>query len=284
MTPAGGGTVTPASGGFYDAGASVTLTAVADAGYVFNGWTGAANPSGSATATVVMSGPQRVTASFQSTRPAPPQIGGVLNGGSFLQGQAAPNSILSLFGTNLSCTPTPQVLVNGVQAPVLFSSGTQINFVIPASLGSTGNATLQVVCNGVSSQAGTLALSPANPAIFTLTETGTGQGAVLNQDYTANGAQSPASLGSYIFVYGTGFGDLSPAGSDGLQHLALPVTASIGGVPAQVTYAGEAPGFTSGLQQINILIPENAPVGLTVPIQLFVNGVSTQSGVSIAIQ
>jgi uncharacterized protein (TIGR03437 family) len=55
-------------------------------------------------------------------------------------------------------------------------------------------------------------------------------------------------------------------------------------VAAQVVYAGEAPFFTSGLQQINILIPEGAPTGLTVPIQLFVNGASTQSGVTIAIQ
>jgi uncharacterized protein (TIGR03437 family) len=55
-------------------------------------------------------------------------------------------------------------------------------------------------------------------------------------------------------------------------------------VAAEVTYAGEAPGFTPGLQQINILIPEDAPVGPAVPIQLMVNGVSTQSGVTVAIQ
>jgi uncharacterized protein (TIGR03437 family) len=283
LTPVGGGTVTPASGGFYNTGATVALTAVPNAGYAFTGWTGA-NPSSSASTTVVMSGPESITASFQASGPAPPQTNGVLNGGSFQPGQATPNTILSLFGTNLSCTPAPQVLVNGVQAQVLFSSGTQINFVIPSGLGGSGNASLQVVCNGVNSPAVTLALSAANPAIFALTETGAGQGAILNQDYTVNGAQSPANLGSYVMVYGTGFGNLSPAGSDGLQHLALPVTAAIGGVAAQVTYAGEAPGFTLGLQQINILIPENAPVGLTVPIQLFVDNLSTQIGVTIAIQ
>ena len=283
-TPAQGGTVTPASGGFYNAGASVTLMATPNTGYVFNGWTGAANPSGSATATVVISGPESIRATFGPAGPPPPQITAVLNGASFQQGQAAPNSILSLFGANLSCTPAPQVLVNGVQAQVLFSSNTQINFVVPGGLGSTGNASVQVACNGVSSQAGTLALKPASPAIFTLTETGTGQGAVLNQNYNVNGAQSPAGLGSYIMVYGTGFGELGPAGADGLQHLTLPVTATIGGVAAQVTYAGEAPGFTSGLQQINILIPEGALGGLTVPLDLFVNGVATRSGVTIAIQ
>jgi uncharacterized protein (TIGR03437 family) len=91
-------------------------------------------------------------------------------------------------------------------------------------------------------------------------------------------------MGSYVSVYVTGFGDLGAPGADGLQHLALPVTASIGGVPSPVTYAGEAPGFTSGLQQVNILVPNNAPVGSAVPIQLVVDGLNTQSGVTLAIQ
>ena len=285
VAPAGSGTIAPASGGFYNAGASVALTAVANAGYVFQTWTGAANPPGNATATVAMSGPETVTANFQPAGGvSPPTIGGVLNGGSFQQGLAAPNTILSLFGTNLSCTPSLQVLVNGVQAQVLFTSNTQINFVIPAGLAGGGNASLQVVCNGVSAQAGTLALSPVNPSIFTQTENGKGQGAVLNVNYSLNGAQWPGIPGSYLLVFGTGFGDLGPAGADGLQRLILPVTATLGGVAAQVVYAGEAPFFTSGLQQINILIPENAPVGPAVPIRLLVDGVSTQSGVTVAIQ
>ena len=284
VTPSGSGSVTPASGGFYNAGASVSLTAVANAGYAFTGWTGAANPAGSATATVAMSGPQSVTASFQVSGAPPPPVDGLLNGGSFQQAQAAPNTILSLFGANVSCTPAPQVLVNGVPAQVLFASATQINFVVPAGLGSTGNASVQIVCNGVTTQAGTLAFASVNPSIFTQTENGIGQGAVLNLNYSLNGPQSPGIPGSYLLVFGTGFGDLGPAGADGLQRLILPVTATIGGVAAQVVYAGEAPFFTSGLQQINILIPEGAPTGLTVPIQLFVNGASTQSGVTIAIQ
>jgi hypothetical protein len=284
VTPTGSGTVTPVSGGFYDAGASVSVTAAANAGYVFKAWTGAANPPGNATAAVVMSAPESITASFQPAGPAPPVIGGVLNGASFQQSLAAPNTILSLFGSNLSCVPAPQVLVNGVQTQVLFASNTQINFVTPASLGSVGSASVQVVCNGVTSQPDALALSPVNPAIFTLTENGTGQGAVLNLNYSVNGTLSPASLGGYIFVYVTGFGDLGSAGADGLQRLTLPVTALIGGIAAQVVYAGEAPGFTIGLQQINVLIPENAPVGSAVPIQLVVDDVSTPSGVTIVIQ
>jgi Divergent InlB B-repeat domain len=134
VAPAGSGTVTPDYGGFYDAGASVTVTALANADYLFNIWTGAANPATSATTAVLMSAPESVTAGFVA------QAASVLNGGSFQPGLAAPDTILTLFGANLGCTPAPHVLVNGVQAQMLFASSTQIDFVVPAGLGSVGNA------------------------------------------------------------------------------------------------------------------------------------------------
>jgi uncharacterized repeat protein (TIGR02543 family) len=58
----GSGSVNP-SGGFYDSGAMVTLTATPDAGYQFSGWsgdlTGAANP-----ATITMNADKNITATF----------------------------------------------------------------------------------------------------------------------------------------------------------------------------------------------------------------------------
>jgi uncharacterized repeat protein (TIGR02543 family) len=64
VSPAGGGTVSVASGGFYNAGSTVNLIATAATGYAFAGWTGAvANPK-SASTTIVMKGPQAVVAQF----------------------------------------------------------------------------------------------------------------------------------------------------------------------------------------------------------------------------
>jgi uncharacterized repeat protein (TIGR01451 family) len=61
--PSVGGTVTPASGSFFDSGSSVTVTALPTSPYTLGSWggavTGASNP-----ATVIMSAAQSVTANF----------------------------------------------------------------------------------------------------------------------------------------------------------------------------------------------------------------------------
>jgi uncharacterized protein (TIGR03437 family) len=51
-----------------------------------------------------------------------------------------------------------------------------------------------------------------------------------------------------------------------------------------VTYAGAVPGLALGVEQINVLVPQNAPVGNAVPVVITANGVSSQSNVTVAIQ
>jgi uncharacterized protein (TIGR03437 family) len=57
----------------------------------------------------------------------------------------------------------------------------------------------------------------------------------------------------------------------------------IGGQPASVAFYGEAPGLISGVMQLNVQIPANAPSG-NVPIFVSVGGTSTQSGVTVSVQ
>ena len=64
--PAAGGTVTPASGGFYDAGAAVNVTATAISGYQFSSWSGPVVAANSAATSVTMSAPEAITANFQA--------------------------------------------------------------------------------------------------------------------------------------------------------------------------------------------------------------------------
>ena len=64
VSPAAGGTVTPVSGGFYDSGKVVPVTAAANAGYGFIGWSGSVANATSAATTVTMIAPMTVTANF----------------------------------------------------------------------------------------------------------------------------------------------------------------------------------------------------------------------------
>jgi len=64
-----GGTVTPASGSYYPANTAVPLMATPYSGYVFSGWTGPVANASSATATVTMTGPETVSASFVAAAP-----------------------------------------------------------------------------------------------------------------------------------------------------------------------------------------------------------------------
>jgi uncharacterized protein (TIGR03437 family) len=206
----------------------------------------------------------------------------IVNAASYAPALAAPNTILSLFGP-IGCA-SPQVTVGGVQAQVLFAGPGQVNFVVPGPAFAGFTTTVQPICNGLPSETVPLQDSPVDPGIFTQTQNGAGQGSVLNSDLSLNGAANPASRGSIVAIYVTGFGSLNPPSADGLSRLANTVTATVGGVDAAVQYAGEAPGYTPGLQQINIQVPAGTPAGANVPIVLSAAGVGTQNGVTIAVQ
>jgi virginiamycin B lyase len=65
-SPVAGGAVTPASGSFYNSGVAVPVSATANGGYLFTGWTGSVSNSSSAATSVTMSGPQTIVANFSA--------------------------------------------------------------------------------------------------------------------------------------------------------------------------------------------------------------------------
>jgi uncharacterized protein (TIGR03437 family) len=206
----------------------------------------------------------------------------IVNGASFESGLAAPNTILSLFGPDLACLGNLEVRSGNYPIPILAATATQINFVF-FSYDNFRSASIKVACNGTVTKTIVMPRAAVAPGIFTIGQAGFGQGSILNQDSSVNGPSNPAPRSTYVSAYGTGFGPLNGA-ADGLRHLDVSVTAAIGGVPALVTYAGEAPGYTSGLQQINIQIPADAPTGPSVPIVVMASGIPTQPGVTIAVR
>jgi len=63
----------------------------------------------------------------------------------------------------------------------------------------------------------------------------------------------------------------------------LTVTATVGGQPAVVQYAGGAPGFVAGLMQVNVVIPVNISPGAAVPVVINLAEIQSQGGITIAV-
>jgi len=188
-----------------------------------------------------------------------------------------------LYLTNFTCATAPVVSINGTAVSWSSYVAGQINYAVPANI--TSPAALTVACNGTTAWTfNGLTTAAVVPGIFTMTGTGKGQAAVVNSDGTINSSTNPATRGSWLSVYGTGFGVFNEAGTNGLRTVAGNVTATIGGVDATVLYAGNTPGATDGLQQFNLQIPAGVTAGTAVPIVLTVNGTPTQTTATVSLK
>jgi uncharacterized protein (TIGR03437 family) len=133
------------------------------------------------------------------------------------------------------------------------------------------------------------------PGLFTFNSSGTGPGAILNSDLGVNAPTNPAARGDIVVIYMTGEGETSPGGVTGkVTTIAsppapltpgplLPVSVTIGGQPAAWTFAGEAPGFVSGVLQLNVKVPTNIAAG-DQPIVVTIGGVPSQQGVTVSVK
>jgi uncharacterized protein (TIGR03437 family) len=214
----------------------------------------------------------------------------------------APGEITALFGAGLatdtataSSQPLPtslantQVFVNGAPAALFFVSPGQINFEVPPDVTATtsqpsvssASAFVEVISDGQLTRAGVFQIAPTVPAIFTLTQNGSGPAAALDA-FTGAGAPFSATQAdgqpNILSLFGTGLGaDVT----DVSGNVSGSVQVTIDGVPATVPYAGNAPGF-SGLNQLNIVLPAGITSGAHTVLASR-NGI-TANPVTIAIQ
>ncbi|MBI3696385.1 MAG: hypothetical protein HY238_16300 [Acidobacteria bacterium] len=218
-----------------------------------------------------------------------PSIDIVVNAGSFQPTAAAPGEII---------TGDTRVLFDGIPAPMIYASATQVNAIVPYEIAGRAITNVQVEFRGLRSPALVLRVVDAAPAIFTVAGSGVGQGAILNQDFSVNGALNPAVEGSIVQIFATGAGQTRPGGTTGLVtsanglDLRVPVqrvSVRIGGQAAEVLYAGSAPGLVAGVIQINARVPQAARSGVAqaivdAPVVLTIGDVASQAGVTIAVR
>jgi len=218
----------------------------------------------------------------------------------------APGEIMSIFGQNLATTTAnltldasgnvagrlngTMALVGGTAAPLLYVSPTQVTFVTPYEIAGADSALVQVLTPFGATSPLAYRVGQSAPAIFTTGPSGYSQAAALNQDNSPNSLIDPAPRGSIIQIFATGEGQTSPPGVTGSitgDHPStpvLPVSVTIGGVDATVQFAGSAPHSAAGLLQVNVVVPEGAPIGARVPIVLSIGGAQSQNGVFVAVR
>jgi uncharacterized protein (TIGR03437 family) len=153
-----------------------------------------------------------------------------------------------------------------------------INFQCP---NSARVSPVTIVVNGANGNQAKVELiwNEASPGIFSVNETGQGQGVVLVAGTSliagpAGPSSRPAHPGEYVEVSATGLGPTNSAfdpraaapvtkpTTDG-----LPVSVTIGGIQLVPASAGHAPGF-DGLWQIKVQLPTDISLGVAVPVQI----------------
>jgi uncharacterized protein (TIGR03437 family) len=266
----------------------------------------------------IATGSTSVNVALTITAPLP-TINSVVNAASFINGAVSPGEIVTLFGTAIGPATAAyatidastgklattiggvQVLFSGTPAPMIYASSTQVSAVVPYEMARVASPQVWIKYVGQTSNAYQLTAATTMPGVFTQNASGSGPGAILNQDLSLNGPGNPAPKGSIVMVYMTGEGQTSPAGVTGaITAPTLPppqvtpapllaVSVLINGQPASWTYAGEAPGLAAGLMQLNVQIPATTPSGATFPsgavsIVVSIGSNMSQNGVTVSVK
>jgi len=208
-------------------------------------------------------------------------VAGIVNGASFAPG-LAPNTFVSIFGTNLSwdtvglqagdiaggVLPTSlanvQVYFEGWPAYIFYVSPLQINLLVPSVL-LPGTFQFWVDRQGTRGPIVTVTLQNVAPAMF---QTWSGTAVATHLDGSAVSSAAPAAAGEIVSLWAAGLGSTTPAIEDGV----LPLTAQWLSQPSQfevringaaldssaILYAGVAPDY-AGLYQINVRLPDQLP-------------------------
>jgi uncharacterized protein (TIGR03437 family) len=208
---------------------------------------------------------------------------GIVNGANLKSGRIAPGSFVTIFGQNLATTtaqassfPLPtklggsEVIFNGMAAPLIYVSPTQVNFQAPVETYSGRGGVIVRTGYGQNISVPIDVLHTA-PELFVMGER---TAIALNQDGKLNTQANPAAVGSIVTLFLTGQGPTNPYSASGWQAPADPLArvvsnkkAFVAGREAKVHYLGLTPGY-AGLAQANVEIPPGLTGELAVKVQV----------------
>ena len=217
---------------------------------------------------------------YQATSTPGPAInaGGIVDAASYGP-PLTPGSLASIFGTGLSTVTNDatfdytagafsesasgvQVFVNGAASPLIYLYDQQINFAIPwdSLVGTPLN--VEVLLNGVLSNAVPITLASTAPSLFGTVSGVPGSLYGLNVAILSCPNAGLPQPGEYCTLWGNGFGPTNPPLADGTPAPAMPppllwttntCVLTIGGVSISPQYCGAAPGEV--IYQLNFQYP-----------------------------
>ena len=264
-------------------------------------------------ATILVAGISVTINQAAAATAAAPAIKAVVNAASYVSGAVSPGELVTIFGTGIGpatgagafTDPSTgklattiggvQVLFNGIPAPMIYASSTQVSAIVPYEIAAVPNPSVWIQYGGQTSNVWPLTTTATAPGLFTQNASGGGPGAILNQDNSLNGPGNAAAKGSIVQMFLTGEGQTNPPSVTGAITAAtlpppqvtpappVPIQARINGQPALYTYAGESPGQVAGVMQLNVQIPANAPSG-NLSITVSIGGNVSQNGVTVSVQ
>lgn len=216
----------------------------------------------------------------------------VLNNLNPEPGPLAPGTVAQIYGSDLArapggpdSVPLPtsfqgtQVLAGGIEAPLFYVSGSQINAQLPAELAPGREHSILVAAGSAYTTPDSIFTTSVRPGIAVFSG-----GRVIAQrpDYTLVTDDSPARPGDLLVLYLVGMGATQPIVASGAPSPGSPLaeattqpTVTIGGRPAEILFAGLTP-FGVGLYQINLRVPAGVTAG-ELPVVITQGGVSANA-------
>lgn len=297
----GSATVTGGTGTYSGAVGSFTLTGTGSIGV--------------AGITLGFTGPGSITTGGGGGTTVTPTITAVQDAGGYTS-NIAEGSIFVVKGSNLSAsgynasgfpllttynnvkvTFTPVAGGAGTDAYMIYtynlSGVNQLAAVLPSTV-AAGSYNVTVTSSGTASAGFAVTVVKIKPGLITQDSTGTGLVVAQNfisasqldiNRFTTGSVGgftiSPTRPGGTIIAWATGLGPVT--GGDNTASPGFDFTKSgvnvqviVGGMSITPFYAGRAPGL-AGADQIDVTLPGNVPTGCTVPFQISVGGVLSQS-------
>ncbi|GAB4369835.1 MAG: hypothetical protein OHK0021_12760 [Bryobacter sp.] len=212
--------------------------------------------------------------------PAPVRQYLLTHAATFAPSPLVPGLLMTLFTPPLANPISAVIEIDGFPAPISFRGAGQVNFQVPYAVAGRSAAPLTLRHAGAEVHREVVMLAAAAPGLFTNGPNGEALAVLPNG--ALNGPANPARAGDILTLYGTGDGLRTVRNGQEVPFQTVSVT--LGGQPAEVLYAGAAPGFP-GLLQLNVKVPELAlrETG-AVPIQLRVGTATSPTGTTIVLR